>query len=241
MTTNDPKRGKLMLIDDTVYFGANLQEQLISLGFEVLFIPAPIGLEQAIDSFRPDLIFLDIDLGQFGNGIDICKKLTATRPEIPIILISASSESDIREAGIRSGAKSFIGKPLTASLLEACASPYLPASKGKSDSAEKEEAYTKLSTLRISFNKRLVLFPDGSAKAFTPLQSQILNLLVKNQGTVISMQEISEAIWGKNSIFTYESSIYNAINCLRQILSDDPSIFIRTIRSRGYRLDVDPA
>ena len=237
MKSNDVK---ILLIDDTLYFGEELSEQLGSLGFEVLYLSAPTGLKTVIRDFAPDLLFLDIDLGVGQSGIEICAETKLSHPHLPVILISSHTGSEIRERGIRAGANGFVGKPLTASLLEAYA--HLHIGKKEAHDTHTEDIYTDLrdlGRLKMSFKRGLIFYPNDEAMSISPIQCSILRLMMDRMGEEVSMDEIMESVWGRNSSVSSPAGVYTAISMLRKLLRFDERIRFRSVRGVGYRLDVE--
>lgn len=231
---------KILLVDDTIYFGEELSEQLGALGFEVLYLSTPMGMEAVIRDFAPDLLFLDIDLGVGQSGIEICGEIRHAYPHLPVILISSHTEPETREQGIRAGARGFVGKPLTASLLEAYAHLYVD--KKEVGDARADEIYADLrplGRLKVSFKRGLIFYPNDEAMSISPIQCSILRVMMDRMGEEVTMDEIMEGVWGRNSSVSSPAGVYTAISMLRKLLRFDEGIRFRSVRGVGYRLDVE--
>lgn len=231
---------KILLIDDTVYFGEELAEQLGALGFEVSYLSTPTGLDRVIRAFAPDLLFLDIDLGVGQSGIEICAELKSDHPTLPVILISSHTDAETREKGIRAGAMGFVGKPLTASLLQAYAHLYID--KKESCHTPADAVYVDLSCLgrlKVSFKRGLIFYPNNEVASISPIQCSILRAMMDRMGEEVTMDEIMENVWGRNSSVSSPASVYTAISMLRKLLRFDEGIRFRSVRGIGYRLDVE--
>lgn len=233
---------KILLIDDTLYFGAEISEQLKTMGYEIMYMNNGVGLTNVLSTFQPDLVFMDIDLGLgTKSGIELCKEVIQLYPQLPIILISSSTDVDTREQGILAGAQAFVGKPLTANLLEAYINLHLKKRKEEHYCAP-EYSYNDLvalSTLKVSFSKGVIFYPNGEAISISPIPAVILRFLMDKIGQEIQSEEIIDKVWGKNSSISSTSSLYTAISSLRKVLSRDRKIRLRTVRGVGYRLDIE--
>lgn len=232
---------KILLVDDTLYFGAEISNQLKSMGYEIMYMSNGVGLDNVLLAFQPDLIFMDIDLGSGMSGIELCREIVAHHPNLSVILISSSTDAETREQGIRAGAQAFVGKPLTANLLEAYINLHLHKRKEEQYRAP-EYSYndlTALSTLKVSFPRGLIFYPNGEAVSISPIPSILLRLLMDRIGQEVRSEEIIDKIWGKNSSISSTSSLYTAISSLRKALSYDRKIRLRTVRGIGYRLDIE--
>lgn len=235
------KKTKILLIDDTLYFGAEISAQLKDLGYEIMYMTNGVGLSRVLDEFRPDLVFMDIDLGIGQSGIDLCREVVKLYPDLPVILISSSTDAKTRELGIRAGAQAFVGKPLTANLLEAYINLHLNKRREERYRAP-EYSYddlTALSTLKVSFSRGLIFYPNGEAMSISPIPTTILRMLLDNIGKEVTSEQLINKIWGENSSISSTSSLYTAISSLRKALTPDRKIRLRTIRGIGYRLDVE--
>ena len=78
-----------MLIDDVITYGDDLKEKLERYGYQVYYSPTAIGIVNFINEFDPDLLFLDIELNENKNGIEVCREVNQLFPKLPIIIISS--------------------------------------------------------------------------------------------------------------------------------------------------------
>ena len=231
---------KILLVDDTIYFGTEISNQLRDMGYQVEYLTNGSGIKESIRRFNPLVVFLDIDLGIHQSGIEICEMLTKETPNLPVILISSHVDSETRERGIRAGAKAFVGKPLTASLLEAYVRLFAPGAGADTPLKELYPDLVTLSDLKVSFKKRLLFYPNNEAEQLAPIVSSLLELLYNNVGKVVSMGEIIENQWGEYEPINAPASVYTAISMLRMLLINDVKIRLRTIRGQGYSLELQP-
>lgn len=233
---------KILLVDDTLYFGAEISEQLKTLGYEIMYMNNGVGLTNVLSTFQPDLVFMDIDLGLgMKSGIELCQEVIKLYPHLPVILISSSTDADTRERGILAGAQAFVGKPLTANLLEAYINLHLNKRKEEHYRAP-EYSYddlVALSTLKVSFSRGLIFYPNGEAMSISPIPTTILRVLLDNIGKEVSSEILIEKVWGASSSISSTSSLYTAISALRKALAPDRKVRLRTVRGVGYRLDIE--
>lgn len=233
---------KILLVDDTLYFGAEISEQLKNFGYEIMYMNNAVGLTNVLHTFQPELIFMDIDLGLGKkSGIELCHEVIKLYPDLPIILISSITDTETIEQGILAGAQAFVGKPLTANLLEAYIKLHLNKRKEEHYRAP-EYSYDNLialSTLKISFSKGVIFYPNDEAMSISPIPSIILRFLMDKIGQEVKSEEIIDKVWGKNSSISSTSSLYTAISSLKKALSNDRKIRLRTVRGIGYRLDIE--
>lgn len=218
---------KIILIDDSVSYCEPLCRQLEESGYLVHYSPSAEDLEDWIETFHPDILFLDIELQDNISGIDICKSLQARHSALPIIMISNHDELHIRTRAVETGAISYIQKPLSAKLLSAYVERFV--SEGKQVQPQEE--------LEIDFARQIIRFADGNISSISPTQTLILKKLYDNKGTYLSAGELMDAVWGQKSRpARAESIICNTISTLRQILMHAPTTYLRSKRGIGYGL-----
>jgi len=116
MDFSNPKSGRIsgfktLIVEDNAPFRLSLRESLETLFPSMTVEEAAEGVEalQKVESFLPELIFMDIHLpGE--NGLELTKKIKATYPALPIIILTNYDIPEYREAAFKYGANSFIPK-----------------------------------------------------------------------------------------------------------------------------------
>lgn len=217
-----------MLIDDVILYGNDLKEQLIALGYDVFYSPTAVGITSFIQEFHPDLLFLDIELHENKDGIEVCKEVSVAYPSLPIIIISSHSDPAIKEQAVSSGALSYVEKPLTARLLAAYVERYI---------TEVEELETLSEEINIDFRQQLIYFSDGSISTISPIQTLMLRILYDKKGEYVTLEELESAVWGDiNRPDNSAAVIYNNISSIRRLFKPTQNTFLRSIRGVGYLL-----
>ncbi len=185
-----------------------------------------------------DLILLDLTLPNL-DGIEVCKKLRATK-NTPIIMLTAKSEEIDRVLGLEIGADDYITKPFSIRELLARIKAVI---RRTSVSAQKENNISSLSyeNLYIDINKRKVLL--GSDKIdLSPKEFELLVLMASNPGRNYSRSELLNIIWGYN-FEGYEHTVNSHINRLRAKIESDMAhpVYILTTWGVGYKFNEDIA
>lgn len=216
-----------MLIDDYISYGVDLSNQLKGFGYEVYYSPTAEGICDFIDKFNPQILFLDIELNESRNGIEVCKEVATTYKELPIIIISSHSRIDVKEKAVEAGALSYVEKPLSSKLLTAYVERYIPDSPF--DSLEYE--------IEVDFKEQLISFSDGSMATLTPIQCQMFRILYDHLGEYVTVYDFVETVWNSRSKpENAHAIIYNNIASIRQLLKPAMNTFLRTKRGMGYYL-----
>lgn len=188
------------------------------------------GLRQAV-SARPELIILDLGLPDMDG-----KQVIASVREwsqLPIIVLSARDREQEKIAALEVGADDYLTKPFSVGELMARIKVALRhVQRSHADSSPLFEC----GDLRVDLGKRLVLLA-GEEVRLTPHEYQLLSIMVKHAGKVVTYQHLLKEIWGKH---TPEHNTYLRVHMqhLRQKLKDDPlnSRYLVTEPGIGYRL-----
>jgi two-component system alkaline phosphatase synthesis response regulator PhoP len=195
------------------------------------------GLQLALKNDY-DLILLDLTLPNL-DGIEVCKKLRATK-NTPIIMLTAKSEEIDRVLGLEIGADDYITKPFSIRELLARIKAVI---RRTSISAQKEKNISSLSyeNLYIDINKRKVLL-DNNKIELSPKEFELLVLMASNPGRNYSRSELLNIIWGYN-FEGYEHTVNSHINRLRAKIESDMAhpVYILTTWGVGYKFNEDIA
>ena len=184
--------------------------------------------KQAISQFEVnhiDLIVLDVMLGDM-SGFDVCKKVRETS-QVPIIFLSALGDDDYYMAGYMSGADDYIAKPFKASILALKVERILARTSPK-DTIEPDGSVV----LKEDSYQCIV---EGSPVQLTKTEFQLLQLLMKNRGRILTRELLLETIWEYD--YCGESRVVdNHIKNLRRKLGKAGN-HIKTIISVGYKYE----
>ncbi len=181
----------------------------------------------------PDLILLDVMLpGE--DGISILKKLrkSAKTRELPIILLTARDTEFDKVKGLDGGADDYVTKPFGIMELVSRIKAVLRRTSGGTYGGEKDE-YSAGSV--VLNTKKHTVTADGKDVYLTLKEFEVLRMLLKNRGTVITRDVLLERIWGYD--FDGETRTIDVhIRTLRQKLGSGGEI-IKTVRGVGYRIE----
>ena len=201
---------------------------LRSSGFEAEGFDAPSVFWKAISERQPELLLLDIMLPE-EDGLSILKKLRAqpSTRRLPIILLTARSTEFDKVTGLDSGADDYITKPFGAMELISRINVLLR----RVGSSAEEESFTA-GDITLIPSRREVL-RGGERLVLTLKEYELLAVLMKEKGKVISREELLSRVWGYD--FTGESRTLDVhIRTLRAKLGESGNI-IETVRGVGYR------
>ena len=211
----------------------NIQEiELFALknsGYHAVGFDTAREFYKALDTKLPELILLDIMLPD-EDGIAILRRLR-TRPDtqrIPVILVTAKATEIDKVKGLDAGADDYIAKPFGVMEMIARVKALLRRSAGAEDSL------LTCGDVTLDGEKRMVTV-GGRPVELTFKEFELLRLLMKNCGIVISRDVIMERVW--DSSFEGESRTIDVhVRSLRQKLGASGAL-IKTIRNVGYMAD----
>lgn len=211
----------------------NIQEiELFALknsGYQATGFETAKEFYKALNEKLPELILLDIMLPD-EDGLSILKRLRsrADTQKIPVILVTAKTSEIDKVKGLDGGADDYIAKPFGVMEMIARVKALLRRSGGM------EESLLTCGNVTLDGEKRIV-YVDGKSIELTYKEFELLKLLMKNHGIVISRDVIMERVW--DSSFEGESRTIDVhVRTLRQKLGDGGAL-IKTIRNVGYMVD----
>lgn len=211
----------------------NIQEiELFALknsGYQATGFETAKEFYKALNEKLPELILLDIMLPD-EDGLSILKRLRARADtqKIPVILVTAKTSEIDKVKGLDGGADDYIAKPFGVMEMIARVKALLRRSGGM------EENMLTCGNVTLDGEKRMV-YVDGKTIELTYKEFELLKLLMKNHGIVISRDVIMERVW--DSSFEGESRTIDVhVRTLRQKLGDGGAL-IKTIRNVGYMVD----
>ena len=183
------------------------------------------------------LILMDIMMPQL-DGIAATAKLRE-KSNVPIILLTAKSESSDKVLGLNVGADDYITKPFDPIEVLARVKSQLrryTTLGARPETAPERGVYT-VGGVTLDEDAKSVTV-DGESVALTPLEFSILQLLIKSPGRIYSSAQIYELVWNENSLGA-ETSVAVHIRHLRQKIEIDPSEprYLKVVWGLGYKME----
>lgn len=216
---------KLLLVDDESKLVEALSYLLKKNGFVVdVAMDGETGIEMACTGAY-DIIILDRML-PYLDGISLLKEFRKLGYNTPVLFLTAKDTPDDRVEGLNAGADDYLVKPFFT--VELVARLHALARRKNKDIVD-----TILIFDDIIFDpQRAQVTKKGRAIQLTLKESQLLELLIRNQGQVVTKQRIIEKVWGYNSD-AEESTINIYIHYLRKKIN---IANLKTVRGIGYYL-----
>jgi two-component system, OmpR family, response regulator MtrA len=222
----------VLVVEDDPDVATAMVEALEEAGFDVsVAVDGPAALD-SVDARPVDLVLLDLRLPGL-DGFEVCQRIRR-RSEVPVVMVTARSDASEIVTGLELGADDYIVKPFEAAVLVARARAVL---RRYADDAPRVRAARDLAIDEMAFSAS----KDGAPLALTAIEMRLLVELVRNQGKVMSREELLEQVWGYG--YLGDSRLVDmAIKRLRDKLSEPPADppYITTVRGVGYRFEDDP-
>ena len=214
---------RVLLVVDDHDIAEPLARALTREGYEVTSAgDGRVALQTVLDA-PPELIILDIGLPGM-DGLDVCRHVREVRPQVPILMLTARDGELDTVAGLDAGADDYVTKPFRLSellarvraMLRRSAPPELVAGDVRVDEASRRA------------------WRDGRALDLSPKEFDLLALLVREAGKVVSRERIMDDVWDVNW-FGSTKTLDMHMSWLRKKLGDPP--LIATVRRVGFRFE----
>lgn len=194
--------------------------------------------EQAMDLLKKEeihLLIMDIMMPKL-DGIRATLKIREYS-SIPIIMLSAKSEDTDKILGLNIGADDYITKPFNPLELAARVKSNLRRYTSLGSLNPESKAVYQAGGLIINDDTKQVTV-DGEAVKMTPIEYNILLLLMKNQGRVFSIDQIYESIWNENAIGA-DNTVAVHIRHIREKIEINPREprYLKVVWGVGYKID----
>lgn len=195
------------------------------------------GLAMAREK-KPDLILLDVMMPKM-MGFDVCRALRAEGDNVPVIILTAREEEEDKILGLEIGADDYITKPFNPLELIARVKSQLRRYVQLGTAADAGGASEVLSVGGLALDvhqKRLTV--DGEEVKLTPIEYKIMELLMRNQGRVFSIDEIYERVWNEPS-FAPENTVAVHIRRIREKIEINPREpkYLKVVWGIGYKIE----
>jgi DNA-binding response OmpR family regulator len=221
----------ILIIDDDDRLAGMLCAYLTEAGFAVQTRgDGAAGIAAATQGPGFDAIVLDVMLPDT-DGFEVCRRLRATL-DTPILMLTARGEDLDRIVGLELGADDYLTKPFNPRELQARLKAILRRSRPAA--GQGEAAVLRFGRLEIDPGSRTVRV-DGQERPLTSYQFDLLTLLARNAGRVMSRERLMDLIKGED-LEAFDRSIDVHISRIRQAIEDTPAKPRRviTVRGAGY-------
>lgn len=227
---------KILVCDDDKEIVEAIEIYLTQDGHQVLEAYDGIEAVEILKKESVDLLIMDIMMPRM-DGIRATLKIRE-KHNIPIIILSAKSEDADKILGLNIGADDYITKPFNPLELVTRVKSHLRRymQLGSTTIKESEAIYT-VGGLAINDDLKEVTV-DGEQVKLTPIEYNILLLLVKHQGKVFSIDQIYENIWNENAVGV-DNTVAVHIRHIREKIEINPKEprYLKVVWGVGYKIE----
>ena len=220
---------RLLLVDDEQELLKMVTDILKDAGFETVLTAASVKEAVIVaKQEKPDLMILDVMLPD-GDGFSLMEQLR-TFTDVPVIFLTAKDEAADKLAGLGLGADDYISKPFMPQEL------LLRIYAVLRRTYKEDSPLVVLDECTIDFS-RAEVNKGGEVISLTAKEHTLLETLARNEGKIVTLDALCEALWGDNP-FGYENSLNAHVRRIREKIEVDPSkaVSLITIKGLGYKL-----
>lgn len=221
---------KILVVEDDRAVQKALKRLFVSNGYTVEI--AHNGNEGlgAFTASTPSAVVLDLRLPGM-QGQDVCREIKSRSPNLPVVVLSASTDVVDKVLLLEIGADDYVTKPFSPKELLARVKASM---RRASRSSAVPETYS-LGDIFINFTK-MELTQAGKPITLTSQEFKVLRFFIQNKDRVISREELLNEVWGYRN-YPSTRTVDNHILRLRQKLEKDPShpLHFKTVHGSGYK------
>lgn len=221
---------RILVVDDEPSINLAVKDELIFEGYEV--DSAADGHEALAKAraLRPDVLLLDLMLPGL-NGFEICRQLRPEMPEMWVIIFTVRGQEADRITGFETGADDYVTKPF--SLRELVARVKVGLRRKRNNHVQSVSSFGEIELDRQAYR----VTKSGSELALTRKEFEILELLARRPGEVITRDDFLNQLWGEDVYITHRV-IDTHVAGLRKKIEGDPNNpkYVLSVRGIGYKL-----
>lgn len=230
------KNYRVLVVEDEQDLAELLKLNLEIEGYKVALAPHGAIAIQKLKSESFDLVIMDIMMPKM-DGFTAIQHVRLTNNDIPIMILSASNQSQDRIKGLKSGADDYLAKPFELEELLLRVDKLIRRT---------QKDMTRLTLTEYSFGSNKVDFSSYAAIGvhgefkLTKKESQLLKLLIEKKNEVVTREEILKTVWGY-TVFPSTRTIDNFILAFRKYFEEDPKnpTYFLSLRGVGYKFSIN--
>lgn len=221
---------KILYVEDELFLGKIVKETLETRGFDVIMETDGADVLRTFEDHQPDICVLDVMLPN-KSGFEIAEDIRKTNDDVPIIFLTAKTQTDDVVFGFKIGANDYIRKPFSIEELIVRIENALRVKKEEPIQLGGDSVI--LGKYLFHLNKQVLAIGKEERK-LSYRETELLKYLYSQRDKIIDRRDILNHIWGNDSFFNSRNlDVY--IAKIRGYLKDDNSLEIITIKGVGYR------
>ena len=224
---------RILLVEDEESYRDPLSYQLSKDGYEVVTAATGTQALEQYDRTGADLVLLDLMLPGL-SGTEVCRELRA-RGNVPVIMLTAKDTEIDKVVGLEIGADDYVTKPYSYRELLARVRAVM---RRRTDAPELEpdDGPLALGPVRMDVERHTVEV-NGAPVAFPLKEFELLEMLLRNAGRVLTRGQLIDRIWGSDYVGDTKTLDVH-VKRVRAKIEEDPANprLLLTVRGLGYKL-----
>jgi len=227
---------KILYVEDEPFLGKIVKESLESRGFELCMVADGNEVVAHFQGFSPDICLLDIMLPH-RDGYTLAQDIRQLKPEMPIIFLTAKTQTEDVLKGFQVGGNDYIRKPFSMEELIVRIQNLLALTQNKVALAASVSSGIPLGKY-VFFANKYELHCEDSIRKLSHRETELLTIFVESRNLTVSRKDILLRVWSDDSFFNSRNlDVY--ITRLREYLRQDPTLEILTLKGVGYLFKCD--
>ncbi len=224
---------RILVVEDEESFRDALSYLLTREGFEVALAETGPGALEEFDRHGADLVLLDLMLPGL-SGTEVCRALRA-RSSVPVIMLTAKDSEVDKVVGLELGADDYVTKPYSSRELVARIRAVL---RRQAEPDVLVPATVEAGPVRMDVERHVVSV-DGEAVSMPLKEFELLEMLLRNAGRVLTRGQLIDRVWGSDYVGDTKTLDVH-VKRLRAKVEPDPASprHIVTVRGLGYKFEV---
>jgi DNA-binding response OmpR family regulator len=229
------RKANILLVEDDLNLGFVIQDALKRRGYTVhLCRDGKEGLRK-FNEQPYDLCVLDVMLPQ-KDGFSLAEDIRLVNAQVPIVFLTAKSQTEDRIAGFKAGGDDYLTKPFSHEELILRIEAILRRTQGREEDARERD---RIEVGDYTFDHRnLVLSHPTEERKLTKKEAEVLRLLCLHADQVLPRELVLNMVWGDDTYFLGRS-LDVFISRLRKYLKLDPKVQIVNVHGVGFKLVID--
>ena len=222
---------RIFFVEDDLSLIGGLSFALKKQGYEIDIARTSMEAEQLWQDGTYDLVILDVSLPD-GSGYDLCRQIRQTST-VPIIFLTARGREEDRLYGYDLGCDDYVVKPFSMKVLLKRIEVAFRRNRGE----DAGEQILKCRNLTLYPQRKKAVSGENEI-SLTAKEYQLLEYLMKNQGQVLTKENILEHVWGIDGQYVVDNSVSVLVGRLRKkIEAAGERPYIQNVFGLGYRME----
>ena len=223
------------MVEDEVILGQVIKETLELRGFDIVHCVNGVEGWELFKSFAPDLCIVDVMMPR-KDGISLVKDIRTINEQVPIIFLTAKSQTEDVLQGFRAGADDYMKKPFSMEELLMRINVLLKRSAPVLHKKEEsKQAQYSIGDFCLLPYKNELTYRNTTAIKLSQRETDLLQLLVLSANEIVLRKDVLLKLWGEDNFFNARNmDVY--ISKLRKHFEKDSSIEIINVRGVGFKL-----